>query len=44
MYDIIELNSKLLEDLKEIAKKLNVPKFDSLGKQELIYQILDYQA
>ena len=44
MYDIIELNSKLLEDLKEIAKKLNVPKIDSLNKQDLIYQILDYQA
>ncbi|MBW6492511.1 MAG: transcription termination factor Rho [Lentimicrobium sp.] len=44
MYDIIELNSKLLEELKEIAKKLNVPKTDSLNKQELIYQILDYQA
>lgn len=44
MYDIIELNSKLLEDLKEIARKLNVPKIDSLSKQELIYQILDYQA
>ena len=44
MYDIIELNSKLLEDLKEIAKKLEVPKISSMGKQELIYQILDYQA
>lgn len=44
MYDIIELNSKLLEDLKEIAKKLDVPKISSMGKQELIYQILDYQA
>jgi transcription termination factor Rho len=44
MYDIIALNSKLLEELKEIAKKLNVPKIDSMGKQELIYQILDYQA
>lgn len=44
MYDIIELNGKLLEELKEIAKKLDVPKISSMGKQELIYQILDYQA
>lgn len=44
MYDIIELNNKLLEELKDIAKGLNIPKFDALKKQDLIYQILDYQA
>lgn len=44
MYDIIELNNKLLEELKEIASELNIPKFDALKKQDLIYQILDYQA
>jgi len=44
MYDIIELNSKLVNDLREIAKDLNIPKHDSLKKQELIYKILDYQA
>jgi len=44
MYDIIELNNKLATELKEIAKELNVPKYESLKKQELIYKILDYQA
>lgn len=44
MYDIIELNNKLLEELKEIAKTLNISKPDSLKKQDLIYQILDHQA
>ena len=44
MYDIIELNNKLVNELKEIAKKLNVPKFEKLKKQDLIYQILDHQA
>ncbi|HPG33273.1 MAG: transcription termination factor Rho [Lentimicrobiaceae bacterium] len=44
MYDIIELNNKSLEDLKDIARGLNIPKIDSHKKQELVYQILDYQA
>jgi transcription termination factor Rho len=44
MYDIIELNNKLVGELKEIAKSLNVPKYDALKKQELIYKILDHQA
>ena len=44
MYDIIELNSKLVPELKEIAKKLNIPKYDKLVKQDLIYKILDHQA
>ncbi len=44
MYDIIELNNKLATELKEIAKELNVPKFEILKKQELIYKILDQQA
>lgn len=44
MYDIIELNNKLLEELKDIARVLNIPKVDILKKQDLIYQILDYQA
>ncbi|MEM9023565.1 MAG: transcription termination factor Rho, partial [Bacteroidota bacterium] len=44
MYDIIQLNGKLVGELKEIAKALNVPKFEKLKKQELIYQILDMQA
>jgi transcription termination factor Rho len=44
MYDIIELNNKLVNELREIAKELNVPKYDTLKKQELIYKILDQQA
>lgn len=44
MYDILELNSKLLPDLKEIAKQLNIKRVDSLKKQDLIYRILDEQA
>lgn len=44
MYDIIDLNSKLVGELREIAKELNIPKFDTLKKQELVYKILDQQA
>ena len=44
MYDIIELNSKLLADLKEIARGLEVKKVDSYKKKDLIYKILDAQA
>jgi transcription termination factor Rho len=44
MYDIIELNGKLLPELKEIAKKLNIPKYEKLPKQDLVYKILDFQA
>jgi len=44
MYDILELNKKLLPELKEIAKELDVKKADILRKQDLIYKILDQQA
>ena len=44
MYDIIELNGKSLPELQKIAKELNVPKFEKLIKQDLVYQILDQQA
>lgn len=44
MYDILELTSKLLPELKEIAKNLGVHKVDSYRKKELIYKILDLQA
>ena len=44
MYDIIELNGKLVPELREIAKKLNFKKFEALKKQDLIYKILDHQA
>ena len=44
MYDILELNKKLVSDLREIAKELQIKKVDSLRKQDLIYKILDQQA
>lgn len=44
MYDIIELNEKLEDELREIAKELKIDKSESLKKQDLIYKILDYQA
>ncbi len=44
MYDILELNAKLVTDLKEIAATLNIPNTEGLKKQELIYKILDHQA
>ncbi|MCF8303854.1 MAG: transcription termination factor Rho [Bacteroidales bacterium] len=44
MYDIIELNNKLVSELKEIAQELNIPKVEGLKKQDLIYKILDHQA
>ena len=44
MYDIIELNSKKVTELRDIAKALKVSKTESLKKQELIYKILDEQA
>ena len=44
MYDILELNDKLLSDLRQIAKTLNIKRVDSFKKQELIYKILDQQA
>lgn len=44
MFDISQLKEKSLADLLEIAESINVPKFKTLKKQELIYQILDIQA
>ncbi|HET8861154.1 transcription termination factor Rho [Marivirga sp.] len=44
MYNIEELNLKLLSELKEIAEKLGVSQYKKLPKKELIYKILDQQA
>lgn len=44
MYDILELNKKLLSDLRVIAKELDIKRVESFKKQDLIYQILDTQA
>jgi transcription termination factor Rho len=44
MYDIVELNSKKVAELKQIANDLNIQKTDKLLKKDLIYKILDFQA
>ncbi len=44
MYDILELNKKVVSDLREIAKELKIKRVESLRKQDLIYKILDQQA
>lgn len=44
MYDIASLKAKKIAELKEIAKELNVKKFNTLKKDELVYKILDEQA
>jgi transcription termination factor Rho len=44
MYDILELNKKLVSELRDIAKDLKVKRAESLRKQDLIYKILDQQA
>jgi transcription termination factor Rho len=44
MYDILELNKKLLSDLRDIAKELKIKRVESFKKQDLIYKILDTQA
>ena len=44
MYDILELNNKLLPELREIAKKLAIKRVESYKKQDLVYKILDTQA
>jgi len=44
MFEISDLKSKKLPELQELAKGLSVPKFKSLKKLDLVYQILDLQA
>ncbi|GAB4164475.1 MAG: transcription termination factor Rho [Winogradskyella sp.] len=44
MFEISQLKAKKLPELQDIAKELNVPKYRSLKKLDLVYQILDYQA
>ncbi len=44
MFEISELKAKKLPELQDIAKNLNVPKYRSLKKLDLVYQILDLQA
>ncbi|MEM7485559.1 MAG: transcription termination factor Rho [Bacteroidota bacterium] len=44
MFEISDLKAKKLPELQEIAKTLSVPKFKTLKKLDLVYQILDTQA
>ncbi len=44
MYDIVELNSMKVAELKQIASDLNIPKTEKLLKKDLVYKILDFQA
>ena len=44
MYDISQLNQKTVIELKELAKQLDIKKFQKLKKEDLVYQILDQQA
>ncbi len=44
MYNIEDLNMKLISELREIAENLSIVNFKKLTKEELIYKILDQQA
>lgn len=44
MYDILQLNDMLVPELLDIAEQLKIANPKKLGKQELIYKILDKQA
>src|SRR5690554_1352514 len=44
MFEISELKTKKLPELHGIAKALEIPKYRSERKLDLIYKILDYQA
>lgn len=44
MFDISELEKKLLSELREIGKELKIKRVESFKKQDLIYKILDQQA
>ncbi|HPR32116.1 MAG TPA: transcription termination factor Rho [Prolixibacteraceae bacterium] len=44
MYDILELNKKLVPELRDIAKELKIKRVEKYKKEELVYKILDTQA
>ncbi|MGI2298861.1 transcription termination factor Rho [Candidatus Cardinium hertigii] len=44
MYNIGELNQKLISELRELAEKFKIKSYKTLSKEELIYKILDQQA
>jgi len=43
MYDILELNSKVLVELREIAHSIRVPHVQIMKKPDLIFMILNQQ-
>lgn len=44
MYDILQLNEKLVTELRDVATKLGIKGANRLTKQDLVYKILDEQA
>jgi len=44
MYDILELNTKLLMELRDIAKSMGIKRVEILKKQDLVFKILDQQV
>ncbi|MFA7446068.1 MAG: Rho termination factor N-terminal domain-containing protein, partial [Flavobacteriaceae bacterium] len=44
MFDISVLKEMKLPELQEIAKAAKIGKYRNLKKDELVYQILDFQA
>jgi transcription termination factor Rho len=44
MFEILQLKEMKLPELQDIAKELNISKYRSLKKLDLVYQILDHQA
>ena len=44
MYNIEELNIRLISELREIAEQIGVKNFKKFSKEELVYKILDEQA
>ena len=44
MYDILELNTKLLTELRELGKSVGIKRVEIMKKQDLIFKILDQQA
>ncbi|MAV65633.1 MAG: transcription termination factor Rho [Flavobacteriaceae bacterium] len=44
MFEISKLKEQKLSELQEIAEKLNISKYKTLKKLDLVYKILDHQA
>ena len=44
MFEISKLKEKKHSDLQQIAEELNISKFKTLKKLDLVYKILDHQA